>query len=66
MIDDLEKEKETVNSFLKKEALDIFDSSYRLNNAMDEGPVLLRSQELDEIQKTISEAEKAAKNADLA
>lgn len=68
-VDNLEHQKDTVNSFLKKEAFHIFDSSYKgLNSAIDAGPgaLFLKSDEFEKIQKTILEAETAAKDADLA
>jgi hypothetical protein len=68
-VDDFEKQKDTVGSALKKEAFNIFDSSYKgLNSATDAslGALLIKSGESDKIQKTIVEAEAASSKAKLA
>lgn len=68
-IDDLEKQKDSVNSALQKEAFDIFDSSYKgLNSATDAslGALLVSSGEIDQIQKTFGEAKAASNEAKLA
>ncbi len=68
-IDDLEQQVDTVNYFLKKEALDIFESSDKgLNSAADAslGTFFLTSDEREKIEQTILQAEDAARNAELA
>src|SRR5207244_12196163 len=55
-IDALESDVDTVHAFLKKEAFDIFDSSYKgLNSTIDAGPgaLFLKSSEFEKIQKTV-------------